>query len=79
MQVSFWNNQIFKKWPLKYKFKNVENFTFYSCFWISLQIHIWDKCCHLVFGEAFVYITQNTSAIFWMNIFHLFVFEGLLK
>ena len=59
MQVSFWNNQFFIKMTLKLKFKNVEKFTFYSCFWISLQIHNWDKCCHLVPGKAFVYKRQN--------------------
>ena len=32
---------------------------FYSCFWISLQIHNWDKWCHLVSGKAFVYKRQN--------------------
>ena len=50
MQVSFWNNQNFMKMTIKFKFENVEKFTFYSCFWISLQIYNWDKCCHLVFG-----------------------------
>ena len=50
----------------KFNFKNVEKFTFYSCFLISLQIHNWDKCCHLVFGKAFVYKRQNTivNAVF---------------
>ena len=38
----------------------LKNSLFYSCFLISLQIHNWDKCCHLVFGKAFVYKRQNT-------------------
>ena len=63
MQVSFWNNQFFIKMTQKFNFKNVEKFTFYSCFWISLQIHNWDKCCHLVFGKAFVYKRQNTIVL----------------
>ena len=57
----------FYKMALKFKFKNVEKFTFYSCFWISLQIHNWDKCYHLVFGKAFVYKRQN--AIIWLILF----------
>ena len=37
----------------------LKNSLFYSCFWISLQIHNWDKWCHLVSGKAFVYKRQN--------------------
>ena len=41
---------------------------FYSCFWISLQIHNWDKWCHLVSGKAFVYKRQNAiGSIFAFN------------
>ena len=32
MQVSFWNNQIFIKMTLKFKFENVEKFTFLLLF-----------------------------------------------
>ena len=32
MQVSFWNNQIFIKMTLKFKFENVQKFTFKAVF-----------------------------------------------
>ena len=50
---------IFLKMTIKFKFNNVEKFTFYACFLISRQIHNWDKCCHQVFGKVFVYKRQN--------------------
>ena len=38
----------------------LQNWIFYSNFWIFRQFHNWDKWCHLVYGKAFVHKRQNT-------------------